>query len=329
MNISRTQRNGDSTRAARLERASPTAADVDAAVTVMAETRMDGVGYSIARAEPPFCRTGLSGPLTLCYLVKKGTVWLELEGGSKRVVELRPGTVVGTSGLLAHWIKSSPTEPARHARPLGHEPLGPRRKADHSIEMLIGHAPLESLAVIGNPGVVIIEPDENSALFRRIWWAAAQIEEELTDSHPMGGVTAAVRRLSELILLNIVRHIVAMSVRDESSAFGTRLDIRIMRATAAAAHGPLADWDLGKLARVAGMSRTTFCERFCALTGKSPMQAITQMRLRLAASELAHGHRLVDQVAERAGYASSAAFTRAFTRYFGVPPARWRAARGA
>ncbi len=311
----------------RLERPSPT--EVDAAVTLMAEIRMEGVGYSVASVGPPFCVSGLSGPLTLCYLVRKGTVWLELEGRSKRVVELRPGTVVGISGLMEHWLKSDPAASTRHAPPLAHRPLGSPCGASRGPEILIGHAPLESLAVIGNPGLVVIQPDEDSPVSRRIWCAMAQIEDELADPNPMGGATAAVRRLSELIVLNMARHIVALSVTDESTAFGTRLDIRIMRATAAAARGPLADWDLDRLASVAGMSRTTFCERFRLLTGKSPVQAITQMRLRLAAFELTHGHRIVNQVAETAGYASAAAFTHAFTRYFGVPPARWRAARGA
>ena len=72
------------------------------------------------------------------------------------------------------------------------------------------------------------------------------------------------------------------------------------------------------------MSRTTFAERFHKLTGRTPLQTITHMRLRLAASELARGDRSVAQVADDAGYGSSAAFIRAFERYFDVTPRRWR-----
>jgi AraC-like DNA-binding protein len=292
---------------------------------------MEGVDYSIAQLDRPFCQAGISGPQTLCYLVRKGTVWLEVAGKPTRVVELAAGTVVGTSGLVAHWLKSDPRASTRGAQQLAHEPLRQGVCGGRGIEILIGHAPLESLAFTTGtqgPGPIVVKPDSSNPISRRIWMAMSQIEEELTDPNPMGGVAASVRRHSELILLNIARYFFAQSARDELDTLETRLDIRILRATAVAAHGPLADWTVDKLANVAAMSRTTFYERFRALTGQSPLQTITQMRLRLAASELARGKRLVSEIADEAGYASSEAFTRAFSRYFGDTPARWRATHG-
>jgi AraC-like DNA-binding protein len=307
---------------------SPSRAELDAAVNLLAETRMDGVGYSIARMDPPFCASGMSGPLTLCYLVRKGTVWFETEAQPARVVELGPGTVVGTSGLVAHWLKSDARAHTRDAHALEPAPLDGHRRAGGEVEVIVGHAPLESLAImVGVPDTIVIGPKDDERLSRRIWAAMGQIEEELTDPAPMGGASAAVRRLSEVILLNIVRHVVAPSTRDELDVLQARRDVRIMRATAAAAHGPLSDWTLGSLARIAGMSRTTFCERFRALTGQAPLQSITQMRLRLAASEIARGELRIGEIAEAAGYASPEAFTRAFSRYFGVTPRRFRATR--
>jgi AraC-like DNA-binding protein len=80
------------------------------------------------------------------------------------------------------------------------------------------------------------------------------------------------------------------------------------------------------MAGIAGMSRAAFAARFNALTGSSPLQTLVQMRLRLAAAELAHTALSVDEIASRAGYGSSAAFIRAFRRSYALPPARWRAA---
>jgi len=301
-----------------------TAEEIDAAVTLIGETRMEGVGYSVAHLEAPFCFAGVSGAIALCYLVKKGTLWLELEG--KRVVELRPRTVVGSSGLVAHWFKSDPRASSRRAQPLVMTPLGRsngEREAD--IELVVGHVPLESLALAGAMGdMIVVPPDVGSPVSRRIWNAYEQIEDEMSDVQPMGGMNAAVRRFSELILLNISRHSAAQSAADSNNFANTHLDIRIMRATAAASHGQLSDWTLARLAKIAGMSRTTFAERFHKLTGRTPLQTITHMRLRLAASELARGDRSVAQVADDAGYGSSAAFIRAFERYFDVTPRRWR-----
>jgi len=310
----------------RVKRAPPTPSEVDAAVTLMGETRMDGVGYSVARPVSPFCFAGLAGPLGLCYFVKRGTLWLEREGEPNRVVELRQGAVVGGSGLVAHWFKSDPRASTRRVRPIEYVPLGaPSDGADHPIELVIGHVPLESLALVSLMGdIMVIAPDPASPVCRRIWNAMAQIEDELTDPQPLGGLTPAVRRLSEIVLLNLARHTVATGARDAVEALHMRLDLRIVRATAAAAHGPLSTWTVAKLARIAGMSRTTFAERFHRLTGSSPLQAITGMRLRLAASELARGRKSIAKVADEAGYGSSAAFIRAFERYFHVTPKQWR-----
>jgi AraC-like DNA-binding protein len=309
-----------------IPRAAPTADEIDAAVTLMGETRMDGVGYSVAHLAPPFCFAGLSGPVGLCYFVKRGTVWLERDGESNRVVELRQGTVVGGSGLVAHWFKSDARAVTRRARPIECAPLGPLHDAsDHPVELVIGHVPLESLALVSlMGGVMIIPPNADSSICRRIWNALAQIEDELTDARPLGGVTPAVRRQSELILLNMARHSVATGARDAVESLRMRLDLRIVRATAEAAHGPLSTWTVAKLARIAGMSRTTFAERFQRLTGRSPLQTITHMRLRQAASTLTRGHKSIAQVADEAGYGSPAAFIRAFERYFHVTPKQWR-----
>jgi AraC-like DNA-binding protein len=304
----------------------PTAEEIDAAVTLMGETRMEGVGYSVARLDAPFSVAGLSGPLGLCYFVKRGTLWLEREGEPHGVVELRQGTVVGGSGLVAHWFKSDPHATTRRARTIEYTPLGgPHDDTSHAIELVIGHVPLESLALVSVMGdIIVIPPDVNSPVCRRIWNAITQIEDELNDSRPMGGVTPAVRRQSEIILLNMARHTVATGARDGVEALNMRLDLRIVRATAAAAHGPLSTWTVAKLARIAGMSRTTFAERFHRLTGNSPLQTITHMRLRLAASELARGRKPIASVADEAGYGSPAAFIRAFERYFHVTPKQWR-----
>jgi AraC-like DNA-binding protein len=47
-------------------------------------------------------------------------------------------------------------------------------------------------------------------------------------------------------------------------------------------------------------------------------------RLALAARALRGGREAIARVAERSGYESETAFSRAFKREFGMPPAAWR-----
>jgi len=53
-------------------------------------------------------------------------------------------------------------------------------------------------------------------------------------------------------------------------------------------------------------------------------QYLTRWRMQIAARLLAEGTRKVAAVAFEVGYDSEAAFSRAFRKAAGVPPARWR-----
>jgi AraC-like DNA-binding protein len=78
------------------------------------------------------------------------------------------------------------------------------------------------------------------------------------------------------------------------------------------------------LGRAVGLSRSSLAERFTALIGQPPMQYVTQWRLTLAAHRLQASQRPASAVALEVGYDSEAAFSRAFKREFGLPPALWR-----
>jgi AraC-like DNA-binding protein len=72
------------------------------------------------------------------------------------------------------------------------------------------------------------------------------------------------------------------------------------------------------------MSRSVLATRFASLVGESPMQYLTRWRLGLAARALRSGNDAISRVAERSGYETEAAFSRAFKREFGLSPSTWR-----
>lgn len=295
------------------------------AQVLLSDVRMDGVGFSIAAPRLPFCVAGLHGPVSLCYQVRGGPLWLEVETSRRACARLEPGAVVGLSGLAPHWFKSTPDAPTARARPLACIPLTHDAPAPPSPHLLIGHAPMESLAFTNTlSGAVIIPPDGGSVA-RRIRRAIEGIEDELREVEPVGGASAVVRRLSEIILMNISRWVIG---RTPEMAFplGAIGDPRVMRAIAAAARTPRETWTVERMAGVAGMSRTAFARRFHTLTGDTPLKMVTRIRMRLAADTLTQGRGSLEAAVAVAGYGSSAAFIRAFRRAYHTTPAQWRAA---
>ena len=55
-----------------------------------------------------------------------------------------------------------------------------------------------------------------------------------------------------------------------------------------------------------------------------PMRYLTNWRMQLAASKLRENRQTIAQISYDVGYESEAAFTRAFRREMGQPPAAWR-----
>jgi AraC-like DNA-binding protein len=81
---------------------------------------------------------------------------------------------------------------------------------------------------------------------------------------------------------------------------------------------------LVELARVAGMSRTTFAERFKDLVGMPPLGYAIQWKMSLAKDALRTGDRPVGELAFAFGYESESAFSTAFRREVGCSPRAYR-----
>jgi len=62
------------------------------------------------------------------------------------------------------------------------------------------------------------------------------------------------------------------------------------------------------------------------LVGLPPMRYLTAWRMQLAQEKLRTTGQSIAQIAYDVGYEAEEAFTRAFKREFGLPPAAWRRA---
>lgn len=137
------------------------------------------------------------------------------------------------------------------------------------------------------------------------------------------GLGAVLGKLSELLFVDAIRAYVESMPRQEGWLAGLT-DRYVSHALALMYGRPETRWTLESLARTVGISRTALADHFVRCTGMAPMQYLSQWRLRVAADALGHTDRAVKLIAETAGFGSTAAFTRAYKREFGVSPARWR-----
>jgi len=85
------------------------------------------------------------------------------------------------------------------------------------------------------------------------------------------------------------------------------------------------NWDIAKLAGLAGMSSRTLQRRFKDNTGESPGVWLVRERLALARDLLETTDQKIDQVAMRAGFGSSETFRHHFRQNFETSPNAYRA----
>ena len=135
--------------------------------------------------------------------------------------------------------------------------------------------------------------------------------------------------LSELMFVDVVRRYLETLPPDRTGWLAGLRDPFVGRALTALHRSADRDWTLEALARDVGLSRSALAERFTELVGQPPMQYLTNWRMQLAARHLLGGTDSIAAIAERVGYESEAAFSRAFKKVVGAPPSEWRKARSA
>jgi AraC-like DNA-binding protein len=140
----------------------------------------------------------------------------------------------------------------------------------------------------------------------------------------LGGGGALLARLPELVLADCLRQYAESAPPAQRGWLTALRDPVVGRALVLLHARPADPWTVTELARRAAVSRSLLAERFTRALGVSPMRYLMQWRLQLAAELLRSSRIGLAPLAERVGYESEAAFSRAFKRHLGLSPAAWR-----
>ena len=139
------------------------------------------------------------------------------------------------------------------------------------------------------------------------------------------GSVAMISRLLDVIFMQVLRTWASNGEVGRGWLSGA-IDQRVNRAMSAIHADPAQDWTVAKLAKLANLSRSAFAGRFLGIVGQPPMAYLAAWRLDRAAELLRYGRWPISDVAERVGYTSQAAFSRAFKGQFDMTPLQWRQA---
>jgi AraC-like DNA-binding protein len=156
-------------------------------------------------------------------------------------------------------------------------------------------------------------------------WLEASLRYALSEARsPRPGGMGVLAKLSEVLFIEVLR--IYMNERPPgTTGWLAGVGDRIVGAALASLHkSPSRAWTLEELASEAGTSRSVLAEKFQLIVGIPPMQYLTQWRMLLAANLLAGSNAPLIQIAEEVGYQTDTAFSRAFSREYGAPPAKWR-----
>jgi transcriptional regulator GlxA family with amidase domain len=156
-------------------------------------------------------------------------------------------------------------------------------------------------------------------------WLEASLRHVAQAADSLGpGAEGVLAKLSEVMVVETLRRYMAQLPPEHTGWLAGLRDRAVGKCLALMHAQPAHPWTVDAMAREVGASRSVLAERFTHFVGQSPMQYLGRWRMALATNYLRRSSMSVARVAEEVGYETDAAFSRAFRREFGLPPATWR-----
>jgi AraC-like DNA-binding protein len=290
-----------------------------------------------------YCRSELCAPWGVIvpsmpghmwfHIVLEGAAWLDVDGEGDQQ-PLHRGMLVLLPRDCAHRIRSAPGVPTQDVSRLVHEKVNGRyeilrygqggerttlfcgavRFADQMARTLVESLPPAMVIDIsGSP-----QMDWMQSTLRLIAAEAQALQP---------GHEAVLTRLGDVLAIQAIRSWIQAYPPTRTGWIAALQDPKIGRAIALIHRDPGRAWTLAEVARQVAMSRSAFAARFTELVGEPMMHYLTRWRMHVAHESLRQNGTPVAEVAERLGYRSKAAFSRAFKRIVTTSPGAVRRRR--
>ena len=297
--------------------------------------RLRGVEYRRIQASPSF---GLG------FAEKPGHAWFHFMAVGNAVLRMEDGTTYALSAGnavfishgAAHQLYSHADVPVQDIDRLDGVPLGDTVSAVHtgtdanptpSTILFSGCMEFELSSIHGlgklMPGLMLIDADGQR--YPGLVPILTTMEREASAARV--GFAGILARLADVVAAMIVRGWAECACGNASGLVAALRDPRLAGALLALHQQPGRDWTVAQLAAQCNTSRSAFADRFQVTIGMTPLRYVTELRMRLASQWLTLERLPIEEVAQRLGYTSQAAFSRAFKRITGKTPGLSRKVR--
>lgn len=295
---------------------------------VLADLRTTDSCYCHCELHAPWGAELSGGDTTGFHFVAEGRSYAFIDN---ETIALEEGDVILMPLVRPHGVADAPT-----TRRLSFDTLPLRRLSPNATQVRLGETGERTVIICGGgrvPGLAahpllpflpayLLVRKRDPATFDPLGHTLESMAHEV--KHPGPGSAAIMARLVDLIILQSLRAwLLAQSQTDRGWLTAVR-DPQIGRSLSLIHQAPGHEWDVERLAREVGMSRSVFAERFARLVGQTPKLYLTKWRMHVAVCWLAEAKLSLAEIAERLGYGSEAAFSRAFKRHHGRAPGGYR-----
>lgn len=306
----------------------------DPVTQILLQLRLEGVEYGRCELRAPWAVSFPAQSAARFHFVARGDAWLR--AGRSEWMPLRQGDAVLVPRGTEHVLASSAEVPAVA---IGSLPRVAMSDAIHLVGDTAQAADSATHTIFCAALRFNIDPDHPLlSLMPDVIWAGELARRDPTVPAMLEAMEREVmlERVGSCGILARMADVVAAStirawaecVCGDTRGWTAALKCPVVGKALAAIHAnPAQEWSVPALARLSGSSRSAFVTAFKQAVGDTPARYIARLRMFQASEWIAGAGMRVSVAADRLGYESEAAFSRAYKRIMGVPPSTLRPRR--
>ena len=285
---------------------------MDVLSDILEKVKLSSVVYFTSDFSTPWGMDVPKGPFAQFHIVTRGHCVLRTKN---KKVQLFAGDIVVFPKGTSHWLADKESSVRKKGQDVVEAILNGKSLFDGdyiSTTLVCGHFEfdrnIQHPFIKELPEMIHIKDADRKELSWLESISSLVIHEAGNET---SGSNIIVNKLGEVLFIHTLRAFIQKNAKKKGFMAAIQ-DERISKALKAIHTSPEENWHLSSLAKIAGMSRTSFSNQFKSLIGETPLNYITNWRILRAKELLNESRESVGEIAEKVGYQSEAAFNRVF-----------------